>query len=222
MKVSLIIPTKNESGAIGKVLKEIPKEIIHEIIVVDANSTDTTATEAKNQLRPGKDTFFLQRQRGFGNALREAFKIARGDVIVVMDGDGSHNPKNISLLLKKIDEGYTYVIASRYTHGGGSNDDTLVRFVGNKLLTFITNIRHGTNVSDGLYFFTAIKSKDLKKLHLTSTGFELCIELLIKAHRSGLKFAEIPVIERTRYAGKSKVNAFVHGIKILGMILSKY
>jgi len=222
MKISLIIPTMNEEGAIGRVLKEIPKNIINEIIVIDGHSTDNTAKEAKAEFRPRKDKFILQKKKGFGSALQQAFKQTRGDVIVILNADGSQNPKDIPALLKKIKEGYTYIMASRYSKGGRSDDDTIIRFIGNRTLTFLTNLLHKTNVTDSLYFFTAITRKDLKKLHLVCPGFEFCIEMLIKAHKAGLKFAEVPVVERARFAGKSKVNAFSAGWKILLVILQKY
>jgi glycosyltransferase involved in cell wall biosynthesis len=209
----------NEAGAIGRVLKEVPKNIINEIIVIDGHSIDNTAREAKAEFRVAKDKFILQKKKGFGNALLEAFKEAGGDVIIIMNADGSHNPKNIPSLLKKIKQGNTYVMASRYLKGGRSDDDTLVRSIGNRSLTFITNMLHGTNVTDSLYFFTAITRNDLKKLNLVSPGFELCIEILIKAKKAGLKFAEIPIIERPRFAGKSKVCALSAGIRMLGVIL---
>lgn len=222
MKVSLIIPTRNEQGAIGRVLKEIPRKLIHEIIVIDGHSTDNTKKEVKAELRKGKDRFILQKKKGFGSALKQAFKEATGDVVIIMNGDGSHNPKDIAKLLKKIKQGYEYVIASRYIRGARSDDDTLIRFIGNRTLTFLTNLLHGSHVTDSLHFYTAITSKGLKKIHPTSPGFEFCIEILIRAHRVGLKFAEIPVVERARYAGESKVNIFSAGAKILLMILRKY
>lgn len=221
MTVSLIIPTRNEAGSIGRVLKEIPRSIVNEIIVIDGHSKDSTAQEVKALLRP-KDKFILQAKKGFGNAILQGFKMAKGDVVIVMNGDGSHNPKNIPALIKKVKEGNNYVMASRYIRGGRSDDDTLIRFIGNRALTLITNLIHKTHVTDSLYFFTAITRNKLKKLHLTSPGFELCIETLIKAHNARLSFAEVPVVERPRFAGKSKVNALLHGFKILKMILKRY
>lgn len=221
MKTSVIIPTKNEQGAIGRVLKEIPKNIVDEIIVIDGHSTDNTAKEVKAELRSGKDKFFLQKKRGFGNALLEAFKKASGDVFIILNGDGSQDPKNIPALLKKVREGYDYVIASRYTKGGRSDDDTTIRFIGNRIFTFLTNLIHRTNVNDSLYFYTAITRNGLKKIHPKSPGFEFCIEILIMAHKAGLKFAEVPVVERASFS-KSKVNIFSAGLKILGMIIHKY
>ena len=222
MKVSLIIPTLNEAGAIGRDLAEVPKKIISEIIVIDGYSTDNTAIEAKAKLRKGKDRFILQRRKGFGNALLEAFRKSRGDVIVIMDGDGSQNPKDIPAFLKKIKQGYTYVMGTRYGRGGRSDDDTIIRLIGNRALTLLTNLIHRTKVSDSLYLFIAIKRENLNKLKLSSPGIEICVEIPIKAHKAGLKFSEIPVVERARYAGESKVNAFFTGLRILKMIFRKY
>ncbi len=221
MKVSVIIPTRNEARAIGRVLEKIPKEIVNEILVIDGYSTDDTALEAKAKLRRGKDKFILQKKKGFGNAIIQAFKESSGDVIVILNGDGSQNPKDIPSLLAKINQGYDYVIASRYAKGGRSDDDTIVRFIGNRALTWLTNLIHRTNVTDSLYFFTAITRKGLKKLHLKSAGFEFCIEILIKAHKAGLKFAEVPVVERASLS-KTKVNAFWVGLRILRVILREY
>ncbi len=221
MKVSVIIPTRNEGTAIRRVLKEIPKNIVNEIIVIDGYSIDNTASEAKAELRPGKDKFILQAKKGFGNALQEAIKKSSGDIIVIQNGDGSQNPKDIPLLIKKIYQGYDYVMASRYAKDARSDDDTTIRFIGNRTLTFLTNLIHGTNVSDSLYFFTAIRKSKLNKIHPKSPGFEFCIEILIMAHKAGLKFAEVPVVERLSFS-KSKVNAFSVGYKILQKILHKY
>jgi len=221
MKVTVVIPTRNEQGAIGKVLKEIPKNIVSEIIVIDGNSTDNTEKEAKAHIRPNKDKFIFQKKPGFGNALLEAFKKSKGDAIVILNGDGSQDPKDIPLLLSKIKEGYDYVMATRYAKGGRSDDDSIIRFIGNRALTFLTNLVHRTDVSDSLYFFTVITRKGLKKIHPKSPGFEFCIEILIMAHKAGLKFAEVPVVERASFS-KSKVNAFSVGFKILRKILQSY
>lgn len=222
MKISLIIPTRNEAGAIGQVLNEIPKGSVDEIIVVDGHSTDQTVRNAKSMLRPKVDKIILQKSSGFGRAVLQGLSRAKGDVLIIMNGDGSHDPKDIPLLIMKITEGCDYILASRYAPGGKSEDDTLVTFLGNKFFTWLTNFIHGTCVFDSLYFFTAITRKGLKKLHLSSPGFELCIETLIRAHRASLVFGEVPAIERPRLAGKTKVNALRDGFKILKMILKNY
>ena len=221
MKVSLIIPTRNEQGCIGRTLKEVPRDVVDEIVIVDGNSTDKTAEEAKAELRPS-DKFVLQKGKGYGGAFHEAFDIITGDIIIMMDADGSQDPKEILWLVEKVKQGYEYVMASRYATGGKSEDDTIIRWFGNRMFTWLTNVIHGTNITDSLYLFTAITRGGLKKLHLTSNGFEFCTEIVVKAHRAGLKFAEVPAFERARFAGKSHVNAFWHGLKILRMILRRY
>ena len=221
MKVSLIIPTRNEEGCIGKTLQEVPRKFVDEIIVVDGQSTDNTILEAKKVL--GKsDKLVKQKKIGYGAAFLEAIKFVSGDIIIMMDADGSHNPKDIVKIIDKINKGHEFVMASRYAKGGKSDDDTLIRLLGNKVFTWMTNFIHGTRVTDSLYLFSAISIKELKKLELSSHGFEFCTEIIVKAHKAGLKFAEVPVVERKRFNGKSKVNSFVHGYKILRMILRAY
>ncbi len=221
MKISLIIPTRNEQHCIGKVIREVPRDVINEIVIVDGHSTDKTWEEAKAALRP-EDKLVMQKGKGYGGAFLEAFDIVTGDVVIMMDADGSHNPSDIPSIVEKVRRGYEYVMASRYAVGGHSEDDTIIRWFGNRTFTWMTNVIHGTNVTDSLYLFTAITRDGLKKLKLESHGFEFCTEILVKAHRAGLKFAEVPAVERARFAGKSKVNAFWHGLKILRMILRRY
>lgn len=222
MRVSLIIPTLNEEKCVGRVLAQVTRPDVDQIIVVDGHSRDNTVREARSELDPKRDLVLIQKNRGYGNAFREGFTYASGDVLIMMDADGSHNPADIPKLLEKIKDGYEYVLASRYASGARSDDDTMIRWVGNRVFTFLTNMIHGTRVSDSLYLFTAITRKGLSKLRLQSSGFEFCTEILVKAHRAGLRFAEVPVIERPRFAGKSKVIALWHGLKILRMILHRY
>lgn len=221
MKISVIFPTRNEEGCIGRVLREVPREVVDEIIVIDGHSTDRTEEEAKAELRPS-DRFVMQKGKGYGGAFREAFDIATGDVIIMMDADGSHDPKDIPAIVDKVERGYEYVMASRYAPGGRSDDDTFIRWFGNRFFTWLTNAVHSTRVTDSLYLYTAITREGLNNLNLKTDGFEFCTEILVKAHRAGLKFAEVPAIERARFAGKSKVNALWHGLKILRMILRRY
>ena len=221
MKISVIIPTRNEEGCIGRVLQEMPRKIVDEVIIVDGHSTDNTIKEAKKFLK-NTDKLLIQKGSGYGEAFLQAFKVARGDVIIMMDGDGSHNPADIYPMVNKIKAGFNYVMACRYMKGGRSEDDTKVRWFGNFFFTKLTNLIHGTRVGDSLYLYTAITRAGLNKLNLKSRGFEFCTEIIVKAHRSGLKFAEVPAIERARFAGKSKVNSFYHGLKVLRMILARY
>ena len=217
---TLIIPALNEEGCIGKTIKEIPREYVDEIIVVDGHSTDNTINEAKSVLEEN-DTVIEQVREKFAGAIYDGLDLAQGDVIMVMDADGSHNPNDIPKLLSKLEKG-AVVMASRYAPGGRSDDDTLVRWLGNWIFTKLIKLIHGVKTTDSLYFFFAISKDDFKKLQLKSQGYAICIEFLTRAKKIGLKIVEVPAIERPRLAGASKVNAFRDGLKILRAILRKY
>lgn len=221
MKVSVLIPSRNEEGCIGRVLDEMPRDVVSEVIIIDGHSSDNTVREARKHTHKN-DKIIIQDGYGYGAAFLQGLSLAKNDVVIMMDADGSHNPKDIYAIIAKFQEGYEYVMASRYMAGGKSYDDTLIRYLGNRIFTTMTNVIHGTQVSDSLYLFTAASKKALQALHLQTKGFEFCTEIIVKAHKHGLKFAEVAAIERPRYAGSSKVNAFWHGLKILSMICKSY
>lgn len=218
MKTSLIIPALNEVKSIGETLKQVPKDFVDEIIVADGHSTDGTP----ELVRKLGYRVVEEEGMGFGSAIISGIKESTGDVIIIMDADGSHNPKDIPRLLEKIKEGYDIGWGSRYLPGGGSADDTLLRHFGNKFFTFLTRLIHGVKVADILYLFAAFRREVFDSLELKSTGFEFCIELPVKAHKAGFKFGEVSCFERKRFADESRVKDFSDGLKILLAILKKY
>lgn len=218
MKVSLIIPTKNEANSIERTLSEVPKGFVDEILVVDGNSTDGTPAIVKRlgcRVIEGVGG-------GYGTAIRRGIKESTGDILIFMDADGSHNPKDIPRLLEKIKEGYDVGWGSRFLPGGGSADNTLVRSFGNWFFTLLTRIVQGLKVADILYTFSAFKRDIFNKIELETPGFELCIELPLKAHKAGFKFGEIACFERKRFADKTKVSDLMDGWKILLAIIKRY
>lgn len=215
MKITLIIPTLNEIHSIETVLKDIPKDVVDEILIVDGHSTDGTAEAVK---RLGNKVI-LQKDRGYGNAVKTAAEHATGDVIVLMDADGSYEANDIPKLIQCIKEGYDIAYGSRYLPESGSDDDTLIRYVGNKIFTFLLNKLHGVNISDSLFLYIAAKREVFNKLKIKSKNFEYCMEFPIKAHKAGFKYTEIPSYEKKRIAGSSKVNALYHGLLILWTLL---
>ena len=215
MKVSLIIPALNEEQCIAEVLKDIPRDIIHEVLVVDGHSTDRTREIAESL----GFKVILQEGKGYGNAVKTGVKYSTGDVIVMIDADGSYETKDIYHLLKCLDEGFDIAYGSRYLPESGSADDTPIRFIGNKIFTFLLNVIHGVKISDSLFLYVATRREVFEKLNMKSTNFEYCIEFPIRAHKAGYTYKEIPSFEKKRIAGKSKVNAFYHGLRILWMVL---
>ena len=214
-KVSVVIPTLNEVSTIKQVLEAIPKERVDEILVIDGRSTDGTVELVKEL----GYTLIFQPTKGFGEAFSFGAKKAKGDVVVFINGDNSQNPNDIPKLLDKLEEGYDMVMASRYLPGAGSDDDTWLHYIGNRIFTLLTNIIHGTRFSDVLYFFIAARKEVFNKVQTTSLRFEYCIELPVKTHKAGFKITQVPSFERKRSGGQAKVNAFSVGWKILLAIL---
>jgi glycosyltransferase involved in cell wall biosynthesis len=212
-KISVIIPTYNEAGSIAKTIKEMPEGIIDEIVVVDLSTDGTFEIAQKLGCK-----VFKQRGMGFGSAFREGVEHSSGDIVILMDADGSHNPKDIPKLIKRINEGYDCVLASRYTIESHSEDDTLLRSFGNWMITNLVNFLFRVNTTDSLFLYTALRRKAYNKLKLESDGFEYCIEFLVKAYTYKLKLSEVPSIERARFAGRTKVNDLKHGYILIKSI----
>ncbi len=214
--VSVVIPTYNEEGCIGSVLKEMPKEKITEILIIDGNSTDNTVKEVEE----AGYSVLRQNGKGYGSAFKEGIEKSKGEIIVLMDGDGSHNPQDLPKLVDIVNQNpNTIAIASRYTHNSGTDDDTFIRGLGNKFFTWFTNFRHNLGVSDALFLYAAFPKDAFEKIQVNSEDFAYCIEVLIKAKKAGYQFIEIPSIERARFAGESKVSAIKHGWRIFVTIL---
>jgi len=209
--VSLIIPTLNEAGSIEAVLKEIPRDVVDEVLVVDGASTDGTP----DIVRRVGDRVIQQEGRGYGAAIATGFKHVRGEIIVLADADGSYNLDDIRHLVQRVQDGADLALGSRYLPESGSEDDTLIRYVGNKVFSWALRTMYGVELSDALFFYLAIRRDVVRSITATSLGFEYIVEFLIKAQRGGFKFVEIPSLEKARTAGKSKVNAFKDGLRML-------
>ena len=214
-KITIIIPTLNEAECIETVLKELSHNDVDEILVVDGHSVDGTP----ELIRRLGFNVITQDGKGYGAAMNTGIKHAIGDIIIPMDADGSYDPKDIPDLVECIENGFDVAFASRYLPDSGSHDDTIIRFVGNKLFTFLINKIHGVKISDSLFLYVAAKKEVFKSLNLGSSGFEFCIEFPIKMQKAGFRYTEIPSFERERIAGKSKVNAFLDGLRILWYLL---
>jgi glycosyltransferase involved in cell wall biosynthesis len=214
-RVSLIIPTLNEAGSIEAVLKEIPRDVVHEVLIVDGASTDGTP----ELVRRLGDRVIQQEGRGYGAAIVTGFKHVSGDIIVLADADGSYNLDDIRHLVQRVQDGADLALGSRYLPESGSEDDTLIRYIGNKVFTWTLWKLYGVELTDALFFYMAIRRDVVRSITVTAPGFEYIVEFLIKAQRAGFKFAEIPSLEKSRTAGKSKVNAFRDGLRMLWIMI---
>jgi glycosyltransferase involved in cell wall biosynthesis len=213
-KISLIIPARDEADCLPDVLNELPFDILHEVIVVDGNSTDGTP-DVVNAMNLPKVKVIPQLGGGFGMGIRTGIKHATGDLITIFDADGSFDPAGLPTMLERIKSGYDMVYCSRYMPESGSDDDTFIRLMGNTIFTFLMRFMFRVQLSDSLYYYCMGKKEIYEFINPQSVSFSLCIEVPIKVHRAGFKYTEIPMRERPRTAGESKVNAMTDGIRIL-------
>jgi hypothetical protein len=212
LSVSLVIPVRNEARNIAWVLEQIADDV-DEIILVDGNSTDATLITACSS-RPDIRVV-PQEGIGKGSALRTGFLAAIGDIIVMMDADGSMAPQEIRHYVHFLANGYDFVKGSRFIGGGGSLDITPFRRLGNRFLLGVFNTLYGGELTDLCYGFCAFHRRYLEHLALTATGFEIEAEMTVRAMQAGLRIAEVPSLEMPRRAGKSNLHAIRDGWRVL-------
>jgi dolichol-phosphate mannosyltransferase len=208
MKVSIIIPTKNEPY-IQKLVDKIHEEISnlnHEIIVVDKSDVTPKLKGAK---------VLRQKSDGLGKAFLEGLKLAKGDVIVLMDGDGSHRPEDLPKLIEKT-KSYDIVIGSKYVKGGRTKDK-LYRILISRIYCLFASLILGLKVKDSMSGFAAVRRKVYEKIRLNPIGFKINTELLYKAKRFGFRATEVPIVFEERKFGRSKTN-LKEGLKTLKFI----
>ena len=217
-KVSVVIPALNEAENLPFVLPRIPAWV-HEVILVDGYSTDGTVAVAR-ELWP---TIRIVRQqgRGKGAALRSGFQAATGDIIVMLDADGSTDPAEIPLFVEKLVAGDDFVKGSRFDRGGHSHDITKLRKLGNDGLNLVVNVLFGTRFTDLCYGYNAFWRHCLDKIELDCTGFEVETLMNIRVVKAGLKVQEIPSHEYLRIHGTSNLRAVRDGLRVLKVILQE-
>ena len=218
--VSVVVPAMNEAKNLPHVLPYIPGWV-HEIILVDGNSKDDTVAVAL-QLCPDKLRVITQSGRGKGTALRDGFAAATGDIIVMIDADGSMLPQEIPLYVGALLAGADFVKGSRFMQGGGTDDMELYRYFGNLGLTMVVRILFGARYSDLCYGYAAFWRRVLPKLNLESTGFEIETEMNVRAIKAKLKIAEVPSFEEPRIYGTSNLNTIRDGFRVLRQILKEF
>lgn len=217
--VSVVIPAKNEAKNIAWVLEHMPLSV-DEVIVVDGSSTDRTVEVAK-AVRP--DVVIVHEPaRGKGTAMRTGFEAARGVFVVVLDADGSMDPRDIDTYVEALAAGADLVKGSRYMAGGGSTDLTLYRSFGNRALLFLSNLLYRQSFSELCYGYMALRASRIPELRLEATGFEIETEIVTKAVRHGFAIAEVPSNEKPRISGESNLNAVRDGLRILRTMLVEW
>jgi glycosyltransferase involved in cell wall biosynthesis len=231
--VSVVIPALNEERNLPHVFAELPAGIT-EVILVDGGSVDRTVAVAR-ELRP--DVIVVNQTRtGKGNALACGFAASTGDIIVMIDADGSTDPAEIPLFVEKLLAGADFVKGSRFSRGGHSHDITPLRKLGNDGLNLVVNVLFGTRFTDLCYGYNAFWRSVVPTLDLPATelprpadgsklwgdGFEIETMINIRAAAEGMAVGEVGSIEHARIHGESNLNTFRDGFRVLRTIFSEY
>jgi glycosyltransferase involved in cell wall biosynthesis len=214
--VSLVIPAKNEARNLAWVLAQVPA-CVTEIVLVDGDSGDATRTVVA-ACRPDV-RIVRQGGRGKGDALRAGFATCTGDVLVMMDADGSMSAAEIPHFLHFLANGYDFVKGSRFVGGGGSQDITCFRRAGNWSLLAVVNALYDVHLTDLCYGFCAFHRRYLEHLNLSASGFDIEAQMTVHAVRAGLRIAEVPSLELPRRSGRSNLRAIRDGRLVLRTIL---
>jgi glycosyltransferase involved in cell wall biosynthesis len=217
--ISVVIPARNEAQNLRYVLPNIPA-MVSEVILVDGHSTDDTIKVAQ-QLLPSIRVI-KQQGNGKGDALRTGFAACSGDIIVMLDADGSADPQEITRFVDALTAGSDFAKGSRFLLGSRSHDITRLRRWGNNGLTMLVNTLYKTHFTDLCYGYNAFWRRCLEHINIDSDGFEIETLLNIQIHTAGLKIVEVPSIEYGRIHGTTNLNIFRDGWRILLTIVREY
>ncbi|MBS7646638.1 glycosyltransferase family 2 protein [Candidatus Bathyarchaeota archaeon] len=218
--VSVIIPAYNEEKTLGSVIEETAQimeslGLPYEIIVVDDGSEDRTREVASKY----KVTVLSNGgNMGKGYALRKGFQHANGNIIVTIDADGSHKPKEIPDLINTLVDGADVVAGSRFL-GKNKNHTSKLHVFGNHLINMTIMVLTGKKITDSQTGLRALKREFLKSISLESNGYEIETEITMKGLKNGFVFKEIPISCEKRKNGVSRLSALRQGPKILKTIL---
>ena len=209
--LTLLIPAKNEGESLPQVINEIQSLNCKKKVILKSDDI-LTINSIKNL---GVDIIY-QSGYGYGDALITGINNLDTKYFCIFNADGSFDPGELYSMLNLLgDKNHDFVFASRYQKNSGSEDDTIITLIGNKIFTLLGKIMFGLPITDILYTFVIGKSHEVKKLNLNKSDFSLCVELPIKAKKMGMKLISSNSFERKRIAGKKKVNAFKDGFLIL-------
>jgi glycosyltransferase involved in cell wall biosynthesis len=210
--VSVVIPTLNEAGSIRETVTTIDKELAYpkEIIIVDGNSTDGTQEIVKEM---GFCRLIVEPRRGYGLALRTGIKNAKGDVVVMVDGDGTYEVRHINLLIETLIENNAELCQATRMYDlrkamGFTN------FVANKIITFCFDFFYSQFLSDTQSGFRAISRSALEKVEFYEDDMAFATEMLVQFAKKDFTMVEVPSSYRPRKYGTPKMRRIKSGIEI--------
>jgi len=221
LAISVVMPAYNEERTIGNMISSIistmdSTNMPYEIIVVDDGSTDNTRRTATRY----KATILSNgKNQGKGYALRKGFQHATGGIIVTIDADGTHRPKEIPDLIHPLFNGVDIVTGSRFL-GNRTHSTSRINRLGNLIINSTIMILTGKRITDSQTGFRAFKKHVLQTLKLKSLGYEVETEITVKGLKNGFIYQEKPINCQKRQYNISKLKILSDGIKILKTIFT--
>ena len=210
--VSVVIPAKNESDSIGQVVTSV-KQVVPDaqVIVVDDGSTDQTKDIA---VSAGATVISHLYSKGNGAAIKTGARAATGEILVLMDGDGQHNPDDIPRLLQKLRQGHDMVVGAR----NDASQASYGRLAANKIYNFLSSWMVGHSIEDLTSGFRAVDAKKFKVfLSLLPNGFSYPTTSTMAFFRAGYSVAYVPIVAGERIGG-GHINIFRDGVRFLLII----
>ena len=216
-ELTLVIPAKDEAECLPRVLDELKNFDCKKIIIIPETDLNT-----RNSIKNFDCKIITQKVGGFGGALIQGIKEVETNFLCIFNADGSFDPQYLKNMYNELLNNCDFVFNSRYENSGGSDDDTFLTLVGNRIFTFICNLLFRLNISDVLFTYVMGKTLAFKSLDLKRKDFRFCIELPVLAKFKKYKFISKPSYERSRLTGKKKVNELKDGFLILLCIFKMF
>ena len=219
--LSLLLPAKNEKACIDKVFRELEKINFNSQILLVVDSHKDNTLKFKKKKYKFKINKVITNKKGYGAAVIEGIKKCKTQKVCIFNADGSFNPHSLKKMLK-LSKKFDHVFCSRYLKNAGSDDDTFLTFIGNKIFTLTGKIFFNMKLNDILYAYYLSDIAKVNKLKLKQQDFTIALELPLKIENFNQTYSEIPSKERKRISGKKKVREFVDGFKLLKYMVFFY
>ena len=216
-ELTLVIPAKDEAECLPRVLDELKNFDCKKIIIIPETDLNT-----RNSIKNFDCKIITQKAGGFGRALILGIKEVETNFLCIFNADGSFDPQYLKNMYNELLNNCDFVFNSRYENSGGSDDDTFLTLVGNRIFTFICNLLFRLNISDVLFTYVMGKTLVFKSLNLKRKDFRICIELPVLAKFKKYKFISKPSYERSRLTGRKKVNELKDGFLIFLCIFKRF
>jgi glycosyltransferase involved in cell wall biosynthesis len=216
--ISVVIPVRNEAQNLYYILPRIPA-FVSQVVLVDGHSTDDTIAVAQ-QLLPAIQ-IVRQVGKGKGDAVRIGLAACTGEIVIMLDGDGSTDPEEMARFVEALLAGNDFAKGSRFLPGGGSVDITPLRRLGNFGLCTLVNLLFGVRFSDLCYGYNAFWKYCLDFMQIDCSGFEVETQISLRVQKANLKIIEVASMEHARIYGQSNLRTFRDGWRVLKTIMKE-